>query len=278
MSVSRYYKILGLEIGADHNTIRKRYRKLVLLYHPDKNPSLEAQKKFIEIAEAYEILTGKKDPPKEIRSKNRSSNTNEERIKEAKKRYYDQIRKEQIEQERYFQSLFQGKKWLIIKVSSITGILLSFLITLDMFLPQHQKNIEISHYAENVSSFNDWDYLSVLKTKNGSKYWVSSFNLEYLKNNDQLILCESWLFHEPIKIICAGPYNDYIFPVKLTFYAFGPLLIIIFLLPALAFFYRRKKSFYTLIYYLSLLISPFLMLIFIFSNYHWFHLIGLGFI
>ncbi len=278
MPESKYYKILGLEPGSDIQTIRKRYRKLVLIYHPDKNPSSEAQKKFLEITTSYEILIGKKKAPINQDTQIKRKKPNEERIKEAKKRYYEQQKKEELEQELYFQSLFVGKKWSIIKFSVFVGIFLSALITLDMFLPQHKKKLEISHYAKNVSSFNDWDYLSVLKTINGDKYWVSEIETECLMNGNQLYLFESWLFHEPIKIICNGASSEETFPVKLTFYSFGPLIIVIFLLPTFTFFYRKKMGLYTLLYYLSLLISPTLMLIFIFTNYHWFHLLGLGFI
>ena len=59
---SKYYKILELESDASESEIKKAYRKMALKYHPDKNPSQEAQEKFKSIAEAYEILTNKTTP------------------------------------------------------------------------------------------------------------------------------------------------------------------------------------------------------------------------
>jgi curved DNA-binding protein len=56
-----YYKILGVSKGATANEIKKEYRKLARKYHPDVNKSADAEKRFKEIGEAYEVL---KDPEK----------------------------------------------------------------------------------------------------------------------------------------------------------------------------------------------------------------------
>lgn len=55
-----YYKTLGVERNASEQDIKKSYRKLAMEYHPDKNPdNSEAEQKFKEISEAYEILSDK---------------------------------------------------------------------------------------------------------------------------------------------------------------------------------------------------------------------------
>lgn len=59
MSTKSYYDILEISKDASENEIKKAYKRLALKWHPDKNPEYlkEAEQRFKEISEAYEVLS-----------------------------------------------------------------------------------------------------------------------------------------------------------------------------------------------------------------------------
>ena len=64
MSKRDYYEVLGIGRGASQEEIKKAYRKLARQYHPDVNTSPDAEEKFKEVKEAYDVLS---DPEKRAR-------------------------------------------------------------------------------------------------------------------------------------------------------------------------------------------------------------------
>jgi molecular chaperone DnaJ len=52
-----YYEVLGVDKKADKKAIKKAYRSLAKKYHPDRNKEADAESKFKEVQEAYEVLS-----------------------------------------------------------------------------------------------------------------------------------------------------------------------------------------------------------------------------
>lgn len=61
MSKRDYYEVLGVNRNASDSDLKKTYRRLAMKYHPDRNAGAEAEQKFKEAKEAYEVLN---DPKK----------------------------------------------------------------------------------------------------------------------------------------------------------------------------------------------------------------------
>ena len=59
--MTEFYALLGVARDATEADIKKAYRKLAMEFHPDRNPAPEAEARFKEITEAYEVL---RDPQK----------------------------------------------------------------------------------------------------------------------------------------------------------------------------------------------------------------------
>ena len=58
MAKRDYYEVLGVSQGASAQDIKKSYRRLAMQFHPDRNPgNTEAEEKFKEASEAYEVLS-----------------------------------------------------------------------------------------------------------------------------------------------------------------------------------------------------------------------------
>lgn len=74
MAYTRYHKILGVAENATDAEIKKAYRRLAKQYHPDANPSRDAQKQFVVIQKAYDYLISGKH--KQIRYTANTQSTN----------------------------------------------------------------------------------------------------------------------------------------------------------------------------------------------------------
>jgi curved DNA-binding protein len=57
LSYTDYYEVLGVPRDADQDTIRRAYRKLARTFHPDLNADSDAEERFKELGEAYEVLS-----------------------------------------------------------------------------------------------------------------------------------------------------------------------------------------------------------------------------
>lgn len=144
---AKAYEILGLKVGANPSEVKKAYRRLVMKYHPDLNPSEEARERFLHVQKAYEILvTAEKTfanvDPQVVNAATRAHSRDrdkvriprEEAIKLAREKAqrYDRIKlqREARQFARFRRSLYYP--WTM--GMSYVSLLMFFLIFMDAFL------------------------------------------------------------------------------------------------------------------------------------------------
>lgn len=157
----KYFRILGIQPTTDQNIIKKAYRKKALKYHPDKNKSPDAHFLFIEITEAYEILSGQKKIRTATGTTYKAKTKEEvfaEKVKAAKERWKYQQAAEARKDREYYQRVAFGWKWKVFQLLAVYTAVFSSLLICDYFLDGRQvsynvndKEVIIDPYSKIVS-------------------------------------------------------------------------------------------------------------------------------
>lgn len=166
-----YYSILGVTRSATPDDIRRRYRRLALQYHPDKNPDPSVTTLFQEINEAYDILS---DPIKRrgydylLDNLSGLSQEEEEKPKHRDPAYRRPPSNSNAHHRPTTRELMQEYlpyfRWL-----SRAGVLLTMLIFLDILLPTRLHDDEISEVFRVRGRRQVYQY-DVMTTKSGRKF------------------------------------------------------------------------------------------------------------
>lgn len=284
MPKSKYYKTLGLEATANATEVRRAFRKLVMKYHPDKNPSDAAARKFLDITEAYEVLTGKRSAPEIQRSVNRgTSKKNDEverkkRAEEGQKRYAEQQYREFLDNEMYFRKLTKGRQWKIMRISSFVGVVMTVFLISDYFLPHHYTKDKVAKYSLNRAHGTGGDRISLIEMESGDLYWITRITYSLYAKAPDVFIETSWIFHNPIRIVSIEKLGYKYYDVEFNYYRHSWLLIAIFLTPAYTMYYKRKKISFTVLYHFSYYFVNTLMILYLLTGDRWAHVLTFGFI
>lgn len=261
MDYVKYYKVLNLPTTATAEEIKRAYRRLAAQYHPDRNP--DGADMFLQIKEAYEVLTGKitvvtqtttrhsSPHPQSSRSETRNNaTTREERIRMAKKRYEEQKKKEEQQNIRFYNNLISGNSYKWFKYGAFFSMLISALLALDLLLPPIKETQMTQSVVEVPHDISDQvlDYLRDL-------YGDSTIQLNQVNVTDSLITESGFeysrIFKEKSYVI--GVTTDQAMEklgVNDTLWG----IICFLLIPIFALAYKRMNATFILLFYISLYI------------------------
>ncbi len=271
----KFYKILGLSNGASEEDIKKAYRKLAMLHHPDKNKNEKSHQRFIQINEAYATLTDENYKTKttfnepDVKTKN---NISEEELKKRMEWATNYSRMKNIKESRInYISYIQLRKSPMRKISlyvSIISVLFSSLLILDYWLIPY-KVIEGS-LIKKVFNSNDNFYHLTFKNLNSFDFpqeFVFKTDLEDLRKinrscelSNKIInfrFHETKIFKQLLTINCFGAANEVSFFNKGSFFQMIYLFVFIFSLPLVTLFSRGPNTVHILSSYLFTYIAIF---------------------
>ena len=156
MSGKKYYKILNLPEGAPKSQVKKSYRELVKLYHPDVNDDPKAHEKFVQINEAYEALinpSSKKEKKPKKRSSSRAEKWNKYQ-EQSRKKHAERVLRKEKEIQQFYLSLRKGWRRNWIRINVAVGLLVCIFMSLDQYAKPKQESLRIIHlknYSEQNS-------------------------------------------------------------------------------------------------------------------------------
>ncbi len=276
---NHYYDILGLPFGASDQLIKKRYKELAKKYHPDRNPSPDANKRFIEINEAYIFLISKdkiKVKTLEEYQKEREEEIHKAYREKAWKYAREKKLRDEEELQAFYQSLRLGWSWFAFKSVTIVCAIILVVMTIDYFLPTQAIPEVVTEYSDDIYHSVGGHEISLIRTKSGKNLWTNEFYNKDFNYNPFFILESSQIFQNPItaKIYDGNQYFE--IPIHFTVYWAQFVLSPFLLFPIFMFFYKRDNAFFVIGHYLTRYVSGVLVGLYLLTEDRWFHLITFG--
>lgn len=280
MIPSRYYRILGLNIGASEREIKRAYRNLAKLYHPDMNPSEAAHQKFLQITEAYEILTGQRSIPRQrarpaqtTPTQTSASKTSDEELKERIRRTKEfkerKAKADYFAQQKLFDKLNTGKHRIVFQTIRIMTLIAVAILIIDAILPTKisKHKADYAYELESSSIYPNQKITTVIYDNGRKIDVVGPFFIE--NTEDHIFVLErSRLMNEPLRMHINAN-NDYLnsYTLRYCIYNLLPLLVLLLLIPLITFLGTNKKLLLINLYYSSLVLASIFLVIFLFQDF-----------
>jgi len=257
-----YYQVLGLSSAASANEIKSRFRKLVVQYHPDKNPSAEAALRIREINEAYDVLG---DPDKKIQYDYRRNNITFEAppVQRHRDPAYHRSRPPRKPSVSAQYVMMQQCMPYMVKLIYFSLFFCGFLM-LDLVLPRKvQEEVVVLKQTRNAhGSGQDYRSTDIIYTNKGTQFQINLDVTGPLAAGTVIFVKYTRIQHIPLRV---SDHANFSIRVPVTIFGnfiFAPIILMI--VSSMGYYYRKSVSmvfnFGTVIFFLLLLCFIFLII------------------
>tara|TARA_B100001059_G_C17814911_1_gene574556 strand:+ start:961 stop:1797 length:837 start_codon:yes stop_codon:yes gene_type:complete len=255
VSGKTYYEILNLPEGATKAQIKKSYRKLVKLYHPDVTDDPNAHEKYLEINQAYEALL---DPQPRYKSSSSGPSSKARKWnkykRESRIKYAKRQAKKAEEIELFYKSLRTGWRRNWIRINILIGILISTFTIADQRSDPTQRIVAIT-------SLKNYSAEGEIHTEEGAFTVIEKEKHSSLRSKTEFVLFES-------KYLKQGLYITYVhegltFYQRLYYSPMGPsfywgykVVLFVSLIPLMFYlFFRKNTGWFVFFHYLTVIVT-----------------------
>ena len=264
-----YLKILGLNDGASDEQIKKAWKKKVLQFHPDKNPSDNAQNEFIKVCDAYQNLSSETFknidetiPPEtnEFYKKYNENLTKEDIAKRRQKAREHNKYKEIYEEYILSISYNELRKSFLYKFSNIVAIfslIIGSILLIDYAVlePKVETAVTLNYYydVDNIV-YSVYDLNYQIPTKKREYELSAAYSYENYKSlnlNSFIKVYKSRILNENISFSHEKDTFETSMMNRFSIYIAFWVFIVLFFLPILNFAIRGPNTLYLVIVHIN---------------------------
>ncbi len=249
---SKAYEVLGVEVGADRDEVKRAFRKLAFKYHPDLNASPKAHEMFLNVQKAYEIIiTAEKTfaegeeapaPKRKSRDRDKQKITRQEAIRKARETSQRLDRLQLQKEARHFAHFKKTiyYPWTIAMVH--VSLLFFLLIGADAFLLTETHSGYVTNKMIETTNILGNQYVTgySVEFNSGDVVSVSRGAGELLTKDSHVSFAKSFIFHDIPKVYVVN--KDFKEFVLNTFNKPPHLFFLLFLVVPMLLYYVDRPS------------------------------------